>query len=100
MVGFQPAGDWYEGPTYWAYGATYNAMLDRHRVLVEDKITGVPVGQEIRWGMITPATVALNGNKARLTQNGSSSAEDATVRIESHTGEKAPPQLIVQGRTR
>jgi len=28
------------------------------------------------------------------------SAEGATVRIESPTGEKAPPQLIVQGRTR
>ena len=27
MKGYEPDGAWYEGPTYWAYGTTYNAML-------------------------------------------------------------------------
>lgn len=27
MQGYLPDGAWFEGPTYWAYGTTYNAML-------------------------------------------------------------------------
>jgi hypothetical protein len=27
MEGYKPDGAWYEGPTYWAYGTTYNALM-------------------------------------------------------------------------
>ena len=45
------------------------AMLDRSRVLVQDEITCLN-NDEIRWGMITPADIKLDGSKAILTKDG------------------------------
>lgn len=37
MEGYKPDGAWYEGPTYWAYGTTYNAlMLDGIRTALQN----------------------------------------------------------------
>lgn len=44
------------------------AMLDRRAVLIQDEITA-PSG-EVRWGMLTPARIKLNGTKAILTKDG------------------------------
>ncbi len=48
------------------------AMLDRARVLIEDRLTGVPAGQWVRWGMATRAEVAIQagGTEAVLTRGG------------------------------
>ncbi len=46
------------------------ALLDRSRVLIEDRFTGVPAGRVLRWAMHTRASVTVNGGAARLTQNG------------------------------
>jgi hypothetical protein len=49
------------------------ALLDdRRRVLVQDRLTGLAAGAAVRWGMLTPATVALQGATAILTQDGRS----------------------------
>ena len=45
------------------------AMLDRSAVLVQDEITCLN-DDEIRWGMVTPADIKLDGAKATLTQEG------------------------------
>lgn len=46
------------------------AMLDRERVLVQDRLVGVPDGHSIRWGMNTAADIDLQGNVAVLSLNG------------------------------
>lgn len=46
------------------------ALLDRSRVLVQDDLENVISHSEVRWGMVTPATVDLEGAKAVLTLNG------------------------------
>ena len=45
------------------------AMLDRRAVLVQDEITCLG-NDEIRWAMVTPAKIKLDGNKAILTKDG------------------------------
>lgn len=46
------------------------ALLDRRRVLVQDEVTAARPAQ-IRWQMLTRAKVDLSGEKAVLTQRGS-----------------------------
>ena len=46
------------------------AMIDRKYILMQDEITNMPPGTEMRWKMMTPASVELQGNKAILRQKG------------------------------
>ncbi len=55
------------------------AMLDRRRILIEDEVIGAPTGQTIRWGMITRASIALEGNKATLSRVVGDSTAEPTV---------------------
>lgn len=43
------------------------AMLDRNRVLIQDEVTA-PVG-DVRWCMVTPADIKLDGTRATLSLN-------------------------------
>lgn len=45
-------------------------MLSEDQVLVRDEIVFTGNPSTIRWGMMTDAEIALNGNKAVLTKNG------------------------------
>lgn len=60
-------------PAYGDYGRSFRrglALLDRARVLVQDEVTGLKPGTPLNWQMLTGATVALEGRRATLTQNG------------------------------
>ncbi|MBN2091077.1 heparinase II/III family protein [candidate division KSB1 bacterium] len=45
MKGYEPDGAWYEGPTYWAYGTTYNALFIN--------AARTALGNTIQWDSIT-----------------------------------------------
>ncbi len=44
MQGYKPEGAWYEGPTYFAYGTTYNALLI--------EATRTALGRAVDWASI------------------------------------------------
>lgn len=46
------------------------AMLDRSRVMVQDEVVPPGFAVPVRWGMITPADVTLDGRRALLVQDG------------------------------
>ncbi len=46
------------------------ALLDRRRVVVQDRVQGLASGAVVRWGMITAADVTLQGDVAVLTRDG------------------------------
>jgi hypothetical protein len=46
------------------------ALLDRRRVVVQDRVQGLASGAVVRWGLITGADVALHGESATLTLDG------------------------------
>ncbi|HVU15431.1 MAG TPA: heparinase II/III family protein [Candidatus Didemnitutus sp.] len=52
------------------------ALLDRSRVLVQDDVEGLKPGLPLNWRVLTTATIALEGQRATLTQNG------RTLRVE------------------
>ena len=55
MQGYKPDGAWYEGPTYFAYGTTYNALLI--------EATRTALGQAIDWQSIEGYDwLGLSGN--------------------------------------
>jgi hypothetical protein len=45
-------------------------ILDEQILLIADAIAGLSSGQQVRWGMVTPAEVELQGNRALLRQAG------------------------------
>ncbi len=46
------------------------ALVDRSRVLVQDRLEGVAPGALVRWAMFTGAEVSVDGRRATLTQDG------------------------------
>ncbi|MGF1531444.1 MAG: heparinase II/III family protein [Puniceicoccaceae bacterium] len=46
------------------------ALLERNRVMIEDKVIGLTPGADFRWNMATAAAIALDGATATLTQGG------------------------------
>lgn len=45
-------------------------LLDDETVLIHDRLTGLPAGASVRWGMVTPAEVELGGGRAVLRHEG------------------------------
>ncbi len=55
MEGYKPDGAWYEGPTYFAYGTTYNALLI--------EATRTALGSAIDWQAVDGyESLGLSGN--------------------------------------
>ncbi len=55
MEGYKPDGAWYEGPTYFAYGTTYNALLI--------EATRTALGNAVDWQAIDGyESLGLSGN--------------------------------------
>lgn len=79
------------------------ALVNRSQVVIEDELVGVPSGQSIRWGMITPATIALDGSKALFTQHAPSDEPETdhvfTVAADAMIRDNASATLNYGGRT-
>lgn len=62
-------------------------LLKGESVLLHDDLEGLARGQRVRWGMVTPAVVEVDGNRAVLRQQGETlyaqilSPEEATFEI-------------------
>lgn len=65
------------------------------RVVVRDEVTGSTPGDAWRWAMLTRATVAVDGNRAMLTQDGKSMlAVIETPGMMFETAPASPPTAV------
>jgi len=57
-------------------------MLPNRRVLIQDELTGLKPNDLVRWALVTPADVKVDGRQATLTQKGKTLRLDLASPVE------------------